>query len=259
MAVLCSCMSWTPATSIGPRAVHPSRMSGLREHRESTGLSQSYRESSDLVGKDYSPGSFRLFSCRSTPLSSFFSTFADRFACKTWRCESAHSRQRKWAYSAQFWCNLSPLDATLLDPLVCVADKGLAQYLSLVDATLTKNIGVGARLWLTRHPAKDVCPERPSGTRDLSSHPIADSVLVGKGSFYATLLASSFHSLQQERFTTRFHSAGSALFLKTAGCTGSLPILELATRPSPLATSFASSTHSRGRHPFRRKLNHAVS
>ena len=42
---------------------------------------------------------------------------------------------------AQFWCDISPLDATLLGPLVCVANKGLAQYLSPLDATLT-NCGV---------------------------------------------------------------------------------------------------------------------
>ena len=44
-------------------------------------------------------------------------------------------------HSAQFWCNLSPLDATLLSSLLCVANKELAQYLSLLDATFTKNIG----------------------------------------------------------------------------------------------------------------------
>ncbi len=205
--MLHSCMSWTPATSIGARASHPSRIGVLSERRGATAPSQSYRESSDLVGKGYSPRSFRLFSCRSTPLSSFFS---------------------------QSRCYVSPLDATLVSPLLYVASKGLAQYLSLVDATLTKNIGAGAWLWLTRHPAKDVCHERPSATRDLSSHPIADSVLVGKRSFHASLLVCSLHSLPQERFTNRFHSAGSALFLKTAGCTGSLPVLELATRSSPL-------------------------
>jgi hypothetical protein len=44
---------------------------------------------------------------------------------------------------AQFLCNLSPLDATLLSHLLCVANKELAQYLSLLDATLTKTQGVG--------------------------------------------------------------------------------------------------------------------
>ncbi len=44
-------------------------------------------------------------------------------------------------HSARFWCTLNPLDATLLSPLVCVANKGLAQYLSPLNATLTKNTG----------------------------------------------------------------------------------------------------------------------
>src|SRR6266436_746800 len=38
---------------------------------------------------------------------------------------------------------LRPLDATLSHPLVCVANKELTQYLSALDATLTKNMGVG--------------------------------------------------------------------------------------------------------------------
>src|SRR6266849_7866941 len=50
-------------------------------------------------------------------------------------------RQRRCPNSAQFRCNLSPLDATLLSLLLCVANKELAQYLSPLNATLTKNIG----------------------------------------------------------------------------------------------------------------------
>jgi hypothetical protein len=38
-----------------------------------------------------------------------------------------------------FRCNTST-------PLVCVANKELAQYLTALDATLTKNTGVGALL-----------------------------------------------------------------------------------------------------------------
>ena len=110
-------MSWTPATSIGPRAAHPARMRILSKHRESTGLSRSHREGSDPVGKD-SPRFAHLFSCHSTP---FFSTFAHRLRAERGDA-GAHSRKRKWAHSAQFWCNLSPL-----------------------DATFTKNIGGGGR------------------------------------------------------------------------------------------------------------------
>src|SRR5216684_4264980 len=42
---------------------------------------------------------------------------------------------------APFWCNVSPLDATLMGPLYVLQNKELAQYLSPLDATLTKNIG----------------------------------------------------------------------------------------------------------------------
>ena|SRR5437879_5302640 len=104
--MLHSCMNWTSATSIGPRPAHPSRMRVLSEHCESTDLPLSYREGSDLVGKDSSRGSVRLFSRPRIPLSPFFSAFAHRLRAD---CEDAraHSRKRKWAYSAQFWCNIS--------------------------------------------------------------------------------------------------------------------------------------------------------
>src|SRR5260370_37244903 len=143
--MLQSCMNWTSATSIGPRPAHPSRMRVLSGHRESTDLSRSPLEGSDLVGEDSSPGSVRLFSHRKIPLSPFSSNFAHRLR-KDRGDSGLHSRMRKWAYSAQFWCNVTPLDATLLSPLLCVANKELAQYLSPVDATLTKSTGVGAHL-----------------------------------------------------------------------------------------------------------------
>jgi hypothetical protein len=45
---------------------------------------------------------------------------------------------------AQSWDNLSLLDATLPSLLLCVAIKGLAQFLNPLNATFTKNTGVGA-------------------------------------------------------------------------------------------------------------------
>src|SRR5260370_1339219 len=117
-------MSWTPATSIRPRAAHLSRMPILSKHRESTDLFRCYCEGFDLAGKDPSPRYVRLLTCRSTPLSLFFSPFANRL-----RADRGDSRtlfcKRKCVHSAQFWRNVSPLDATLLGPLVCVASKGL--------------------------------------------------------------------------------------------------------------------------------------
>src|SRR5216683_135242 len=113
------CMNWTPATSI--RAAHPSTIrvratSGVcgsrpgREHRKSTDLSRSYRVGSCLVGEDSSAGSVRLLSRRKIPLRPFSSNFAHRFRKhrKGRRDARVHSRMRKWAYSAQFWCNISP-------------------------------------------------------------------------------------------------------------------------------------------------------
>ncbi len=144
-------MSWTPANSIGPRAAHPSRLRILSKHRESTDVSRSHLQASDPVGKD-SPRFAHLFSCRSTPLSPFFGTFGHPLS-KDRPDARAHSRKRKWAFSAQFLCNLSPLDATLLRPLLCVANKELVRYLSPVDATLTKNTG-GLLLALILNPLR---------------------------------------------------------------------------------------------------------
>src|SRR5260370_18576671 len=158
-------MSWTPPDASGPRGAYPARMRILSTHRESTGLSRSHLEGSDPVGKD-SPRFAHLFSCHSTP---FFSPFAHPLRAERGDAR-AHSRKRKWAHFARFWCNVSPLDATLLSPLVCVADKGLARYLSPVDATLTKNRGVGdpsllpcltSSSIITRHAPSPLSPEAP--------------------------------------------------------------------------------------------------
>jgi hypothetical protein len=42
---------------------------------------------------------------------------------------------------ARSWCTANPLDATLAGTLVCVANKGLIETVSPLDATLTKNRG----------------------------------------------------------------------------------------------------------------------
>ncbi len=158
-------MSWTPATSIDPRAAYPSTMRILSVHRESTGLCRSHPEASDPVGKD-SPRFVHLFILPLDSSESLLQPLANRL--RTDRGDArAHSRQRKWAYSAQFWCNVSPLDATLLAPLVCVANKGLAQHLSSLHATLTKNIGGGGSSLLlyilTYLPPLILSPEALSG------------------------------------------------------------------------------------------------
>jgi hypothetical protein len=57
---------------------------------------------------------------------------------------------------------LSLLVATLMGPLVSVANKRLIEMLNPLNATLTKNRGVGVLL-LTRNPKKDLYPERHSG------------------------------------------------------------------------------------------------
>src|SRR5260370_9888527 len=55
----------------------------------------------------------------------------------------AASPKTEAAFSAPFWCSASPLDATLAGTPVCVASKGLREFVSSLAATLTKNRGVG--------------------------------------------------------------------------------------------------------------------
>jgi hypothetical protein len=83
----------------------------------------------------------RILPCLPRPIP-LFNLSADRpFEVLSGRFRSGRKKQRKCPNSAQFWRNLSSLDATLLSPLVCVANKELAQCLSPLNTTLTKNIG----------------------------------------------------------------------------------------------------------------------
>src|SRR6267154_838630 len=108
--MLHSCMNWTSATSIGPRPAHPSRMRVLSKHCESTDLSRSPLEGSDLLGKNSSPRPGDLFSSYTIPLSLYFCEFAHRL-----RADRGHAGvhflkflKRKPAYSAQFLCRINP-------------------------------------------------------------------------------------------------------------------------------------------------------
>src|SRR6266853_2848480 len=62
-------------------------------------------------------------------------------------------------------------------------------------------------------------------------------------------LARSFHALQQECFTTRYHSEGCSLFSTAARYKRSLPTLGFASRHL-----FPITTRSPRRRPFGRKL-----
>jgi len=73
-----------------------------------------------------------------------------------------------------------------------------------------------------------VCYAHPTRMRILSDY------RESKDSSPVPLLARSFHSLHQECFTTLLQSTASALFLKTAGCIPTIPILELSARTNGL-------------------------
>ncbi len=99
------------------------------------------------------------------------------FARSSRRCESPF-RQVEMPYSPQFRCNVSPLDATLASPLVCVANKRLTARVNHLDATLTKNRGGSPSG--TRHSAWShnlVCAALPritehGSTGHATRHPI---------------------------------------------------------------------------------------
>jgi hypothetical protein len=97
---------------------------------------------------------------------------------------------------------LTPLAATLVELSVSVENKRLTKSLTPLNATLTKNRGVGSRL---AHPTRMHILSPPTAEESKNSSP-------------AVLFPRSFHSLHQECFTTLLQSNGSALFLKTAGC-----------------------------------------
>jgi len=112
---------------------------------------------------------------------------------------------------------VSPFAATLMNLPASVANKRLTAWLSPLAATLTKNTGRGPRISTFR------CSDVRARQR------------------FNALFIRSFRSLLKECFTTLLHSQGSALFLKTAGCTPTLPFLELPTRlSSPYSSSFFS-------------------
>ncbi len=138
-------MSWTSATSIRPRAAHPSRMPILSKHRESTDLFRSYPEASDPVGKD-SPRFVHLFTCRSTPLSAFYSTFAHRLRADRGDAR-VHSRGRKRALFCtilvqckSFRCNTSE------PPPMCCKQRTCAISKSRRCNTCKKHRGPGGVL-----------------------------------------------------------------------------------------------------------------
>jgi len=65
---------------------------------------------------------------------------------------------------------VTPLESALIEVLILKSFKFFRMN------TYEKHRGEGVLL-LTRHPMKDVCPERPSEARDLSWNPMRESVL----------------------------------------------------------------------------------
>src|SRR5258708_10177582 len=79
----------------------------LSKQCESTDLSRFPLEGSDLLGKNSPPRPGHLFSSYTIPLSFYFSEFAHCLRADRGHA-GVHFLKRKPAYSAQFWCNVSP-------------------------------------------------------------------------------------------------------------------------------------------------------
>jgi len=143
--VLGFCTNWTPVTSFGPRAfvkdARPEEAS--RVDRPVPVLSGRFRPCRKRFISGIRPPPF-------LPLDSSKSFLQHLGAPlrKDRRDAGAHSRRWKRAYSAQFWWNISPLTATLMDLPASVANKRLTSRLNPLDATFTKIRGVGVRISL---------------------------------------------------------------------------------------------------------------
>jgi hypothetical protein len=138
---------------------------------------------------------------------------------------------------------LSPLAATLTDHPATVVNKRLAASLTPLDATLTKNQGVGASLTFqpsnvqmrSLHPAcscgtrSDPRPNSFPHTFLATPHQLTPYLSHsynnhgGHPPSFPSLFPRPLRSLDKECFSTRFPSTASALFLKIAGCMGSAP------------------------------------
>ncbi len=67
-------------------------------------------------------------------------------------------RTQKWPEIADFLCNVSPLETTLMHLLASVANKRLTAWLSPLDATLTKNIGGKGGVMVNQRPGEGCLP-----------------------------------------------------------------------------------------------------
>jgi len=109
------------------------------------------------------------------------------------------------------FARLSREESTLMKSSVSVATKELTGSLNPLDATLTKNRGVGDVMRI-RQRMRILSP--PTAGEPKDSSPVL-------------LFARSLH---KERFTTLLESNASKLFLEIAGCIPTIPILKLRSR-----------------------------
>src|SRR5712664_590234 len=139
-----ACVFKPPSTQIPRAKSFPSSSPGIRSHRNSGGSSSA----SPFVGAIclLTELSFRLnvFSrknCGARQPSCRFSFLAIPLAAL--KVNPFVPDARETAHSAQSWCNVNPLESTLIEPLVSVENKLLTETLSSLKSTLTKTWGWG--------------------------------------------------------------------------------------------------------------------
>jgi len=225
------CMSWTSATSIGTCATHLSRMRSLSEHPRATDLPRSYPGSFRPGRKGLSP--IRLFLLLPLDSSnSFLRGLRASFASRSWRCENSFPQLEVGLFctilvqSKSFRCNTSE------PPPMCCIKRTCAISKSRRCNTYKKQRGYILQ-------AKSFLSANVSCMFRRAPHLSPLFALFGQRVFHNSSAINEFRTLSKN---SRVYAVSS----------------HSGTRHSPLATSFASSTHSRGRPSNRRKLTHAV-
>ncbi len=152
-------MSWTPATSIGPRAAHPSTIRILSVHRDSTDL---FRSLSGRLRPCWKGPFSEIRPSLYLPLDSsklFSQHFRAPFACRTWRCGNPFPQAEMGIFCTilvqckSFRCNTSG------PPRMCCKQRTCAIPKSRRCNTYKKQ-GVGGHFLTSSSPSPR---RRPSG------------------------------------------------------------------------------------------------
>src|SRR6266478_845155 len=151
------------------------------------------------------------------------------FTCNIYRSPRKCCKQKTYGLAKPFRCNTykkqggSSFKPKVLLPAP-LSRRSEAQTFGRFNGQASRRVSglppIFRTLFQVPYPA---IPLFATLTKTAGSHPSSQRFF----SFLAGLFLFSFHSLYQERFRTPFPPKGSALFLRTAGCHPTIPVLEL--------------------------------